>query len=411
MTVQPPGTPSIGLAYLRAHQLTGDACYLTAAKETAEALLQGQLRSGGWGYRIEFDPESRANYAYRVEPKGKDQENTTVLDDNTSQTAFRFLMRMDKFLKFQDTRIHEAVEYGLARLTRAQYPNGAWPQRFSAFPDPAAHPVKKAGLPTSWPRVHPRTDYRQHYTFNDNTILDLVGVFLEAGETYDNEVYTETAKKAGDFILLAQMPEPQPAWAQQYNASMHPAWARRFEPPAISGRESQDILKTLLVLYQKTGDRKFLTPVPVAVNYLKGSVLPDGSIPRFRELGTNKPLYMTRQYELTYDDSDMPTHYAFKVGNRLERIQREYERLKGLPREELTTEEPAPKPSSQLAARTRAVLEDLDAQGRWVQRGRLRTGRREWLDEQDVISSRTFVRNVEILCDYLEATKKATPAE
>ena len=38
------------------------------------------------------------------------------------------------------------------------------------------------------------------------------------------------AERAGDFILAAQMPEPQPAWAQQYDAAMHPAWARKFEP-------------------------------------------------------------------------------------------------------------------------------------------------------------------------------------
>ena len=44
----------------------------------------------------------------------------------------------------------------------------------------------------------------------------------------------QAAERAGGFSLLAQMPEPQPAWAQQYDARMQPAWARKFEPPAIS---------------------------------------------------------------------------------------------------------------------------------------------------------------------------------
>src|ERR1700752_3128250 len=65
--VQPPGTPAVGLAYLAAHEATGDAYYLDAAAETARALVRGQLRSGGWDYRIEFDPKLRKESAYRVD--------------------------------------------------------------------------------------------------------------------------------------------------------------------------------------------------------------------------------------------------------------------------------------------------------------------------------------------------------
>jgi len=54
--VQPPGTPSVGAAYLEAYEATGDRYYLEAARETAYCLVRGQLRSGGWDYRIEFDP-------------------------------------------------------------------------------------------------------------------------------------------------------------------------------------------------------------------------------------------------------------------------------------------------------------------------------------------------------------------
>ena len=52
--------------------------------------------------------------------------------------------------------------------------------------------------------------------------------------------------------------------------------------------------------------------MPPALAYLKKSLLPDGRLARFYELKTNKPLYFTKTYELTYDDSDMPTHYSFK---------------------------------------------------------------------------------------------------
>ena len=37
--VQPPGTPTVGMAYLRAFRVTGRSVYLEVAKEAAEALI------------------------------------------------------------------------------------------------------------------------------------------------------------------------------------------------------------------------------------------------------------------------------------------------------------------------------------------------------------------------------------
>ena len=66
------------------------------------------------------------------------------------------------------------------------------------------------------------------YTLNDEAIPDTIVTLLEAAQHYGDSRYKAAAMKGGDFLLLAQMPEPQPAWAQQYNAQMQPAWARRF---------------------------------------------------------------------------------------------------------------------------------------------------------------------------------------
>ena len=151
---------------------------------------------------------------------------------------------------------------------------------------------------------------------------------LEAARVYEEPRYRAAALRGGDFVLLAQMPDPQPAWAQQYDADMHPAWARRFEPPAVTGGESHGAMRILLHVYRETGDAKYLEPIPRALAYLRRSRLPDGRLARFYELETNRPLYFTKDYRLTYDDSDMPTHYAFKVGDRTDSIAREYERLR-----------------------------------------------------------------------------------
>ncbi|MBN1910647.1 MAG: polysaccharide lyase, partial [Pirellulales bacterium] len=315
--VQTPGTPAVGMALLRAHEATSDPYYLDAARQAGYCLVRGQLRSGGWAYSIEFNPEKRARYAYRVDKipdeEKASQENTTTLDDANTQGALAFLVQLDKALGFRDEKIHEVVRYGLERLLAVQYPNGAWPQRFTKPRNPREYPVKKASYPVSWSREHPREKYSAYYTFNDGAITSAIRLMLQASAVYDDPRYEASARRGGDFILLAQMPEPQPAWAQQYDAQMHPAWARRFEPPSVTGGESLGILHTLLALYRWTGKKDYLAPVPRTLDYFEQSTLPDGTLARFYELKTNRPLFFTREYELTYNDDDLPTHYCFKL--------------------------------------------------------------------------------------------------
>src|SRR5688572_13081389 len=43
--VQPPGTPAVGLAFLRAYEATGEKRLLQAAREAGLALARGRLRS------------------------------------------------------------------------------------------------------------------------------------------------------------------------------------------------------------------------------------------------------------------------------------------------------------------------------------------------------------------------------
>ena len=99
-------------------------------------------------------------------------------------------------------------------------------------------------------------------------------------------------------------------------------------------------MTTLMRLYRETGERKYLEPIPRALEYYRSLLLEDGQLARFYELGTDRPLYFTKDYELTYSDADMPTHYGFKVGDGTASIQREYERLSKLDPAELAGLEP-----------------------------------------------------------------------
>ena len=412
---------AMGEALLEAYLVSKEDYLLKAARDAGYALAQTQLVSGGWDYRLEFAPNERNKWAYRVDQKpagrplsaaeeraARKAKNVTTLDDDTTQAALRFLMKIDVVLRKQDKPIHETVEYALATLLKAQYPNGAWPQRYSEFPNTADFPVKKATYPESWPREHPREDYRSFYTFNDNTLADLIDTMFLAEELYDEPRYGAAARNAGDFILLAQMPEPQPAWAQQYNAKMHPAWARRFEPTAVTGGESQGVIRVLLTLHRHTHDDKYLFPIGKALDYLEKSKLPNGQLARFYELKTNRPLYFTKDYVLTYDDSDMPTHYGFKVSSKLDRLRADYETALKAPPDGgpiWTTRRSPPMPNASLNRDARALVEALDSRGAWLETGELKaTGNDD--RERKIITTRTFATNLRTLSRFVGSMKR-----
>lgn len=422
--VQRDGTPLVGMAYLEAFQATGDRYYLDAAREVAHALVRGQYCSGGWDYYIEFDAQKRTQFPYRANGNcdtapPTESRRPTTLDDNVSQAAVRLLMRTDRALSFEDAAIHEAARFALDSLVRAQYPNGAWPQRYSQFVDAKAFPVKRASYPESWSRAWPGSSYQSHYTFNDNSIVDAIDAMLEAARIYDEPRYMRAAQQGGDFILLAQMPEPQPGWAQQYDRDMHPAWARRFEPPSITGGEARSVMRALLLLYRETGNRKYLEPLPRALAYYQRSILPETDKPseararacpgrtpcaaRFYELRTNRPLYITKGtrvtaldqsaaivdgYELSYSDASVITHYAVLVpATEFSAIARELTEvqaagasairrpvtLRGLSPWSETRMSSGSNASSNgrsdLESRVRAVIDAQDARGAWVEEG------------------------------------------
>ncbi|MCC6794341.1 MAG: polysaccharide lyase [Candidatus Hydrogenedentes bacterium] len=397
--VQPPSTPSVGEALLAAYDATGDAYYLDAARETALALVRGQLASGGWDYKIDFDPAKRKGYAYKSDgANGK--TNTTTLDDNTTQAALSFLIHIDQALAKSDQPIHDAVVYALDKLIAAQYPNGAWPQRFAEAPDASKYPVIKASYPESWAREWAARDYKSDYTFNDNSIADMIELMLLAHNAYDDTRFRDAALRGGDFILLAQMPDPQPGWAQQYDAAMHPVWARKFEPPAITGNESQGVMRTLIDLFDKTGQKRFLLPIPRAIAYYKASLLPDGRLARFYELQTNKPLYFTKDYKLTYSSDDMPTHYGFIVGSGLDGIQAEYDRAIAEGAKTRTSHQEGNIDSAKIDA----IVQALDSRSAWVDSDKL-----DYHGDDDptreIISSATFARNVRTLSTFIKQSK------
>lgn len=396
--VQPPGTPTVGMAYLKAYEATGDKFYLDAARAAALALVYGQLQSGGWTQVIHFAPAKRLG-KYRHGKGGA--WNVSSLDDGQTQAALQMLLRSDRALEFKDERIHEAALYGLKALLKAQFPNGAFPQVWSAPVE--ARPIVKARFPDyDWKtqgRVKNSWDY---YTLNDNLAGSVCATLIEAHQVYRDDRYRAALEKLGDFLILAQMPDPQPGWCQQYNFEMLPIWARKFEPPAITGWESQDVLETLIQIARYTGQKKYLEPVPRALAYFRKSLLPDGRVARYYELKTNKPLYMDANYRLTYDDAAAPSHYGWKQPARFDELEKLYEQVR------TGGAAAPPRSAKEVEAEVRRILAALDEEGRWISTyaGERLVGQPRFPASFRFLSSAVFSRNVETLSAYLLAGRK-----
>jgi len=370
--VQPPGTPSVGFAYLRAYEATEDEFYLEAAKAAADALVWGQLESGGWDYKIDFSPEESQRWYYRRDQdkvNAKGRRNTSTFDDNNTQSALSFIMTVHKVMS--EDKYLSTVEYGLAFMLTSQFENGAWPQRY---------PLASKG-------------YSRWYTFNDNAINDCIKVMLDAYHIYGEERYLESAKRGGDFIIASQLSEPQAGWAQQYDYDMKPASARWFEPASVCAATTARNIRTLIHLYLETDEEKYLEPIPEAIDWLENSKLKNGHWARFYEPETNKPIYVNMDKKVVYEFVNIRPGYSW-TGNYASSAIRLYNKVKRSGREEYLAERNAPLTDKthrrrliDLEPKVSDVIAKQDIQGRWVDNGK--------------ISCSTFIKNVRLLSDYI----------
>lgn len=101
-------------------------------------------------------------------------------------------------------------------------------------------------------------------------------------------------------------------------------------------------------------------------------------------------------YTLTYDDSNLPRHYGWKIVSRLDDIERRYCELQY----NTTVQQP-----EVLESQIRQIIADLDEKGRWVSiyRGERLVGQPKFKPNESYISSAVFSRNIERLSEYITA--------
>lgn len=396
--VQPPGTPTVGMAFLRAWEATGDDLYLDAARDAARALAFGQLRNGGWTNSIDL---SGRREGFQYAGGNRRREGTSSLDDGQTQSAIQLVIQVDHALQFQDEAVHESALMALDALLAAQFPNGAFPQGWKGPVE--KQPILKASYPDyDWRTEGRIKNYWDLYTLNDNVAGYVADTLIDAYRIYQEERYLRSLKKLGDFLVLAQMPEPQPGWAQQYSYEMKPVWARKFEPPAMAADETQEVIVTLMKIAASTGDDRYLEPISAALAWLKRSLLPDGRLARYYELKSNRPLYMSRrgdQYSLTYDDSRLPRHYGWKWPSRIEELETALERYRSGHSDgklEVSDEE------------VRRIVSELDDRGRWIStyNGERLVGQTKMPVGSRYLASEVFSRNLTTLSRFLSRTRR-----
>lgn len=382
--VQPPGTPSVGMAFLKAYEATRYATALRAAQSAATALIRGQNDLGGWGHVIKLDG---------------DKSKIVSFDDDQTQSAISFLMALDH--KVGSDELWAAIEKSLNMMVASQLPNGGWP-----------HQYPKQG------------NYHDYATFNDEGMNDCIRVMIEADNFYSNPQFKRTLNRAALFLMRSQLSPPQSGWAQQYNEFLQPAWARSFEPPSVCPAATLNNINSLMDLGVQLNNRDWLEPIHDSLRWLDEVRLPNGLWARFIELGTGEPLYYDRGRIRVNSTSELSEErrlgygYETDLSEKLEKARKRFKSL-WIDGKEIDAGKAGDTEArfSELEGKVREVIAAQDKKGRWITKddkfkkqipGQSWNG--EW-EVKDRVSSRVFINNIEILSEYLDLFRRKLKGE
>ncbi|MEX2586201.1 MAG: pectate lyase [Balneolaceae bacterium] len=449
ITIQPPaGTVGMGNLFLDAYKATGEEYYYEAASKVAEALIWGQHEAGGWHYLVDFagDRSLKEYYdtiganAWGFEEYYHYYGNATF-DDSVTAGAATFLLRI--YLEKLDPAFKPALDKAIDFVMESQYPIGGWPQRY-----PLMYEFSKNG----------KADYTSFHTFNDNVIRNNIQFLIDCYVALGEERFLDPIRRGMNFYLITQQGNPQAGWGLQYNMELEPAHARSYEPASIRPSTTYSHAMLLMEFYQLTGDRKFLARIPDAIEWLERSRLTGEATEGGRythaghyEIGTNRPIYNHRsgtgvldgEYWWDYNDENPIRHYGQKTSIDIDRLKEEYERVSALSPEEAMANSPLkvgeykgeslPQQdidlgfslSDEVPSRSaaRELIRSLDDHYRWITTGERisnpytvsedgkpsNTAMRSDASgsgmpdqtDQEYISIRTYIQNMNLLINYL----------
>ena len=280
------------------------------ARAAAATVLLYQSREGGWPKNHDLlkppaSPEALAAIQNR--------EGNTI-DNGSTTTPLRFLALVAQ--GGNGEQYYPAVIKGIDYLLSAQYPNGGYPQFY---------PLRQSG-------------YYSRITYNDNAMISVLDLLRDVAAGQPPFAFVDSARRdraasavarGVDCILRTQIKESGKltAWCAQHDEkTLTPAWARKYEPPSLSGSESVGIVRFLMAIEKPSPG--IIAAVEGAVTWLKSveikgtrrerfknagkddlRIVNDagaGSLwARFYELETHRPIFLGRDSTVHYAISEI----------------------------------------------------------------------------------------------------------
>ena len=205
------------------------------AGRLADAIISFQTPSGGWSKHTGYSKGPRRpgmQWTSQNDP-GRDPHYQATFDNGATVREIQFLAAVWEATKRDDCRA--AARRGLEFILDAQFPNGGWPQ---------VYPLEGG--------------YHDNITFNDNAMTNVLWLVQECGgddPTYsfiDGDLKQRLAAafdRGVGCAIAAQVSVNgrKTVWCAQHDPlTLQPSGARAFEPAALSGVESAQLLKFLM---------------------------------------------------------------------------------------------------------------------------------------------------------------------
>lgn len=246
-----------------------------------------------------------------IPPEGRGRANS--IDNDATSVPMDFLAKV--ITATNDESLKASFARGLDYLFAAQYPNGGWPQFWPLRGD----------------------EYYSRITYNDAAMIQVMNLLSGVVQGQAPYAFVDANRKAKavisvekglDCILKTQIKQKGKltAWCAQYDEkTLQPAWARKYEPPSLSGGETVGIIEYLMTIENPTPE--VIEAINSGVSWLKSVAIKgvrldkrrnaDGRSERilvkdskalllwarFYELETNRPIYL---------DRDSAFHYNFE---------------------------------------------------------------------------------------------------
>jgi PelA/Pel-15E family pectate lyase len=271
------------------------AWYASAeARRLADTVLLYQSDNGSWPKNTDMSAPPTGPF---------DHEVGDTIDNQATTLEMEFLARVVQ-AGAPNRRPMSPPSTRVSTILAAQYPNGGWPQFFPL-----------------------RAGYYTHITYNDDAMVRVLNVLRDVSNGSGPYGFVDAGRKAkaAEAVTARRRHHPQdPDRSGRQTDRLvrparrghpRPAWARKFEPPSLSGYESVGITRFLMGIPNPSPE--VIAAIEGSVAWFRATVIPDIAVERFTnaegqndrrvdpgpgarlwarfyELGTNRPIFIGR---------------------------------------------------------------------------------------------------------------------